>query len=70
MLPIAMAPYQKNNKDLIAVAIGAVTNCESCMQWHIEQAYKDGATIQEVLEALEVAIDMGIGPVTLNAGFA
>ena len=60
----------KKSKELIAVAIGAVTNCESCMQWHIEQAYKDGATIQEVLEAIEVAIDMGIGPVTVNARFA
>ena len=60
----------KKTKELIAIAIGAVTNCESCMQWHIEQAYKDGATIQEVMEALEVAIDMGIGPVTVNARFA
>ena len=60
----------KKNKELIAVAIGAVTNCESCMQWHIGEAYKSGATIQEVLEALEVAIDMGISPVTVNARFA
>jgi len=60
----------KKTKELIAVAIGAVTNCESCMQWHIEQAAEDGATIQEVLEALEVAIDMGVGPVTVNSRFA
>ena len=60
----------KKTKELIAIAIGAVTNCESCMQWHIEQAYKDGATIHEVTEAIEVAIDMGIGPVTVNARFA
>lgn len=60
----------KKHKELIAAAIGAVTNCESCMQWHIEEAYKEGATIHEVLEALEVAIDMGISPVTVNARFA
>jgi len=60
----------KKTKELIAIAIGAVTNCESCMQWHIEQACKDGATIHEVMEALEVAIDMGVGPVTVNARFA
>ena len=60
----------KKTKELIAIAIGAVTNCESCMQWHIEQAYKDGATIHEVMESLEVAIDMGVGPVTVNARFA
>lgn len=60
----------KKNKELIAAAIGVVTNCESCMQWHIEQAVKEGATEQEVLEAVEVAIEMGIGPATVNARFA
>jgi len=60
----------KKNKELIAAAIGVVTNCESCMQWHIEQAIKEGATDHEVLEAIEVAIEMGIGPATVNARFA
>ena len=60
----------KKNKELIATAIGVVTNCESCMQWHIEQAVKEGATINELLEAVEVAIEMGIGPATVNARFA
>lgn len=60
----------KKTKELIAVAISVVSNCESCMQWHIEQAQQDGASIQEVLEAIEVAIEMGIGPVTVNARFA
>jgi len=60
----------KKTKELIAVAISAVTNCESRMQWHIEQAYMDGATISEVMEALEVAIDMNIGYVTENERYA
>jgi AhpD family alkylhydroperoxidase len=60
----------KKNKELIAAAIGVVTNCESCMQWHIEQAVKEGATVHEILEAVEVAIEMGIGPATVNARFA
>jgi AhpD family alkylhydroperoxidase len=60
----------KKNKELIAAAIGVVTNCESCMQWHIDQAVKEGATEREVLEAIEVAIEMGIGPATVNARFA
>lgn len=29
---------QKKHKELIAVGISVVINCESCMQWHIEQA--------------------------------
>lgn len=60
----------RKHKELIAAAIGVVTNCESCMQWHIEQAAKAGATVREVLEAVEVAIEMGIGPATVNARFA
>ncbi len=60
----------KKNKELIAVGISVVINCESCMQWHIEQAYNDGATQDEILEAIEVGIEMGGGPATVSARFA
>jgi AhpD family alkylhydroperoxidase len=60
----------KKTKELIAVGISVVENCESCMQWHIEQAAEAGATRQEVLEALEVAIEMRGGPATVSARFA
>ena len=40
------------------------------MQWHIEQAAAAGATMREVLEAVEVAIEMGGGPATVSARFA
>jgi alkylhydroperoxidase/carboxymuconolactone decarboxylase family protein YurZ len=45
-------------------------DCESCMQWHIEQAAKAGATQQEVLEAVEVGMEMGGGRATVSARFA
>jgi AhpD family alkylhydroperoxidase len=48
-------------KELIAVGISAAVNCESCIQWHTEYALKAGATEQEVLEALEVAMEIGGG---------
>ena len=60
----------RKNKELIAAAIGVVTNCESCMQWHIDQAAAAGATMREVLEAVEVGIEMGGGPATVSARFA
>ena len=60
----------KKHKELIAVGISVVTDCESCMQWHIEQAAKAGATKQEVLEAVEVGIEMGGGRATVSARFA
>jgi len=42
----------KMNKELIAIGISVVIDCESCMQWHIEQAAKAGADEQQVLEAI------------------
>ena len=60
----------KKQKELIAVGISVVKNCESCMQWHIEQAAADGASFEEMLEAIEVGIEMGGGPATVSARFA
>lgn len=60
----------KKHKELIAVGISVVTNCESCMQWHIEQAAAAGASFEEIFEAIEVSIEMGGGPATVSTRFA
>jgi AhpD family alkylhydroperoxidase len=60
----------KKTKELIAVGISIVIDCESCMQWHIEQAAQADATMREVLEAVEVGIEMGGGSATVSARFA
>ena len=60
----------KKQKELIAVGISVVKDCESCMQWHIEQAAASGASFEEVFEAIEVGIEMGGGPATVSARFA
>jgi AhpD family alkylhydroperoxidase len=60
----------RRTKELIATGISVVINCESCMQWHIEQAHRAGAALREVLEAVEVGIEMGGGPATVSARFA
>lgn len=60
----------KKHKELIAVGISVVKDCESCMQWHSEQAIASGASFEEVFEAIEVAIEMGGGPATVSARFA
>ncbi|MBN2289446.1 MAG: carboxymuconolactone decarboxylase family protein, partial [Candidatus Glassbacteria bacterium] len=57
-------------KELIAVGISVVIDCESCMQWHVEQAARAGASMREVLEAVEVGMEMGGGPATVSARFA
>jgi len=60
----------KKQKELIAIGISVVKDCESCMQWHIEQAAKAGASFREVFEAVEVGIEMGGGPATVSTRFA
>ena len=60
----------KKIKELMAASISVVINCESCMEWHIRQAAKAGASVKEVLEAIEVGIEMGGGPATVSARFA
>ena len=60
----------KTTKELIAVGISIVLDCESCLQWHIEQAARGGATADEILEAIEVGIEMGGGRATVSARFA
>jgi AhpD family alkylhydroperoxidase len=60
----------RKHKELIAVGISVAKDCQSCMQWHIEQAAAAGASFEEILEAIEVAIEMGGGPATVSARFA
>jgi len=60
----------RKQKELIAVGISVAKDCESCLQWHIEQAAAAGASFREVLEAVEVGIEMGGGPATVSARFA
>jgi AhpD family alkylhydroperoxidase len=61
---------EKKYKELIAVGISVVINCESCMEWHIKQALDSGATREQVIESIEVGIEMGGGPATVSARFA
>ena len=49
-------------KELIGVAIGAYNRCQYCICVHVQNAYKAGATRQEILEAAMTAIGFGGGP--------
>jgi len=60
----------KKTKELIALGISVAKDCESCMQWHVEKAVEAGASREELLETLEVAIEMGGGPATVSCRFA
>lgn len=60
----------KKQKELVAIGISVVINCESCMEWHIKQALDDGSSEDEIIEAIEVGIEMSGGPGTASARFA
>ena len=48
-------------KQLIAVAVAHVTQCPYCIRGHTELAVKQGATEQELMEAIWVAAEMRAG---------
>ncbi len=60
---------QRKYKELIALGISIIQNCESCMEWHIHQALEFGATFDEIFEAVDVGIEMGGGPATVSTRF-
>jgi AhpD family alkylhydroperoxidase len=66
----AQGSLGKMQKELIAIGISVVLNCESCMEWHIHQALLSGAAREQVLEAVDVGIEFGGGPATVAARFA
>jgi AhpD family alkylhydroperoxidase len=60
----------KKQKLLIGTAISVMKNCESCMEWHVGEAVRSGASGEEILEAIEVAYKMGGGPAVVSSRFA
>ena len=66
----AAGELTRATKELIAIGISLVDNCESCLEWHIKQALEAGATRQAIIEAIGVGIEMGGGPATVSARFA
>ncbi len=49
-------------KELISLAIGVTVRCNGCIAFHAHDAIQAGATRQEIMETIEVAVLMGGGP--------
>jgi AhpD family alkylhydroperoxidase len=58
------------SKELIALAISVATRCDACVAFHAEAAVKRGATRDEVMETMGMAIYMGAGPSVMYAAQA
>lgn len=57
-------------KELIALAVGVAARCDGCIGFHTKALARLGATVEEVHEALGVAIYMGGGPAAMYAANA
>ena len=57
-------------KDLIALGIALIGNCESCIQYHIEDAICKGATHEEILEVIDLAMFEGGSIAVIPSRFA
>ena len=49
-------------KELIATAISVAVRCDGCIASHTKAAEKNGASREEILETLGMAVYMGGGP--------
>jgi AhpD family alkylhydroperoxidase len=48
-------------RELIALAVAVTVRCDGCIATHVEAAKKQGATREEIAEALGVAIAVNAG---------
>jgi AhpD family alkylhydroperoxidase len=54
-------------KELMALAVSSAVRCKGCIAYHVHDAVAGGATRQELLETIGVAVMMGGGPALIYA---
>jgi AhpD family alkylhydroperoxidase len=57
-------------KELIALGISVAVRCDACIAFHAEAAVKQGASRDELMETMGMAIYMGAGPSVMYAAQA
>ncbi len=57
-------------KQLIAVAVAHVTQCPYCIKGHTKAALRDGASAEELMEAIWVAAEMRAGGAYAHSALA
>ena len=66
----AEGALDSKTKELMALAISVSIRCEDCIVYHTRAAIKHGASEDEVMETLGVAVEMGGGPSVVYGGRA
>ena len=59
---IADGALPSKTKELIALGIAIAVHCDGCIAFHVHDALGSGASAEEILETIGVAILMGGGP--------
>ena len=57
-------------KELIALAISVAIRCDGCVAFHSQAAVRQGATRDEIMEVMGMALYMGAGPSLMYAAQA
>ena len=57
-------------KELLAIAIAVAIRCDGCIAFHAKAAMQHGATRDEIMETMGLAIYMGAGPSLMYAAQA
>ena len=60
----------EQTKQLIAVAVAHVTQCPYCIRGHTRAAHRQGATAEEIMEAIWVAAEMRAGAAYAHSSLA
>jgi AhpD family alkylhydroperoxidase len=68
----ALAPkaLDEKTKELVALGISVAIRCDDCIAFHAKAAAKHGASREEILETLGMAIYLGAGPSVMYASHA
>jgi AhpD family alkylhydroperoxidase len=59
---IADGVLSSKTKELIALGIAITTHCDSCIAYNVRESLGAGASTEEILETIGVAVMMGGGP--------
>ncbi|MBB1493159.1 MULTISPECIES: carboxymuconolactone decarboxylase family protein [unclassified Paracoccus (in: a-proteobacteria)] len=64
---LADGALDKRTKQLIALAVAHVTQCPWCIEGHTKGAKREGATNEQIMEAIWVAAEMRAGAAYAHA---
>ncbi len=55
-------------RSLIALSIAIVVGCEYCIAFHLKALKESGVTLEEIMDAVAIAVLMGGGPAVAHTG--